>query len=343
MKLNRSVLISILLLFVGCSFDQPTPTSVTPKRVKKSSAETQKSCFLNVENKTNFDTDVLSNISIALISQFFREVKEIPIQGLQGDECIYKVSFAKTGDTTFLSFTGENLNAYGDSKMSGPDAAQQSLLKALYRSQRKSRNIICEDYGDYLEECSELKSEQKETPIKEQKKKLKLVKILEPTEYTFTVRGILSSNVSSLVLDLPINPKMSIGGFASLGNYLSENEQVSTSYSQNGIFGLYAFDQLNVDSWGVAALYGMGNYVSLTGHNSTITATRTNFGGAGGYQWVWENGFNILAALGLENVSFSDISTNYSTHENQENKDYLQKDLSTRTEIMYYFLFGFHL
>ena len=53
------------------------------------------------------------------------------------------------------------------------------------------------------------------------------------------------------------------------------------------------------------------------------------------------NGFNILAALGLENVSFSDISTNYSTHENQENKDYLEKDLSTRTEIMYYFLFDF--
>ena len=141
------------IAFVGCSFDQTTPATVTPKRVKKSSAETQKSCFLNVENKTIFDTDVLSNISIALISQFFREVKEIPIQGLQGDECIYKVSFAKTGDTTFLSFTGENLNAYGDSKMSGPDAAQQSLLKALYRSQRKSRNIICEDYGDYLEEC----------------------------------------------------------------------------------------------------------------------------------------------------------------------------------------------
>lgn len=335
--------ISIIILLIGCSSKEVVSPLYKHNSIKITAVENQRDCFLNVENKTNFDTDVLSNISIALISQFFREVKEIPIQGLQGDECIYKVSFAKTGDTTFLSFTGENLNAYGDSKMSGPDAAQQSLLKALYRSQRKSRNIICEDYGDYLEECSVLKSEQKETPIKEQKKKLKLVKILEPTEYTFTVRGILSSNVSSLVLDLPINPKMSIGGFASLGNYLSENEQVSTSYSQNGIFGLYAFDQLNVDSWGVAALYGMGNYVSLTGHNSTITATRTNFGGAGGYQWVWENGFNILAALGLENVSFSDISTNYSTHENQENKDYLEKDLSTRTEIMYYFLFGFHL
>ena len=341
--LERYVLISILLLVVGCSTELVTPTSGTPSLIKTDSAETKGSCFLLVENKTEFDNDVLSNISIALISQFFREVKEVPIQGLKGDECVYKVSFAKTGDTTFLSFTGENLNAYGDSKMSGSDAAQQSLLKALYRSQRNKRKIICEDYGDLLEECSELKSEQKETPKIEQKKKLKLVKLIEPTEYTFTVRGILSSSLSSLVLDMPINPKMSIGGFVGLGNYLSENEEVSSSYSQNGIFGLYAFDQLNMDTWGVAALYGTGNYISVTSYNSTITASRTNFGSGGGYQWVWENGFNILTALGLENVSYTSINTEYSSNEPQVNKDYLEKDLSTRTEISYYLLFGFHL
>ena len=55
--------------------------------------------------------------------------------------------------------------------MSGADAAQHSLLKALYRSQRDKRDIICEDYGDYLEECSELKSEKKETPKIEKPKK----------------------------------------------------------------------------------------------------------------------------------------------------------------------------
>ena len=185
--LQRFVLIPILLLFFGCSNEQVTPKYDTHTPIKTNSTETQRSCFLLVENKTEFDNDVLSNISIALISQFFREVKEMPIQGLQGGECIYKVSFAKTGDTTFLSFTGENLNAYGDSKMSGADAAQHALLKALYRSQRNKRNIICEDYGDYLEECSDLKLEQKETPKIEQKKKLKLIKLVEPTEYTLSL------------------------------------------------------------------------------------------------------------------------------------------------------------
>ena len=153
----------------------------------------------------------------------------------------------------------------------------------------------------------------------------------------------MSSEYSALVLDMPINPKMSVGGFGSLGNYLSENEQVSTSYSQNGIFGIYTFDQLSVDTWGVAGLYGMGNYVSVTGYNSTITASRTNFGAGGGYQWVWENGFNILTALGLENISYTSINEEYSSKEPKVNKDYLEKDVSTRTELTYYLLFGFHL
>ncbi len=341
--MKRFFKISIILFFVILIIDIGTPKATTNNPSKTKNIATENQCFLLIENKTNFDTDVLSNISIALISQFFREVKEIPIQGLQGDECIYKVSFAKTGDTTFLSFTGENLNAYGDSKMSGSDAAQQSLLKSLYRSQRNKRNIICEDYGDLLEECSKLKLEQKEKIQIEQKKELKLVKLFEPTEYTFTVRGILLGNLSSFVLDMPINPKMSVGGFASLGNYLSDNDQVSTSYSQNGIFGLYAFDQLIIDSWGIATLYGTGNYISLTGYNSTITANRTNFGGAGGYQWVWKSGFNILAALGLENISYTSINTEYSSNEPQINKDYIENDLSTSTQITYYLLFGFHL
>ena len=212
--------ISILLIIVGCSIEQATPTASTTARIRTNSAETLETCFLIVKNKTDFDEDVLSNISIALISQFFREVNKVPIQGLQGDACVYEVTFAKTGDTTFLSFTGKNLNSYGDSKMSGADAAQQALLKALYRSQRNKRDIICADYGEYLDECSEVKTAQKEISQTEQKEQLKLVKLFEPTEYTFTVRGVLSSEYSALVLDMPINPKMSVGGFGSLGNYL---------------------------------------------------------------------------------------------------------------------------
>jgi len=58
---------------------------------------------------------------------------------------------------------------------------------------------------------------------------------------------------------------------------------------------------------------------------------------------VWENRFNLLTALGLENVSYTLINEEYSSNEPQVNKDYLEKDVSTRTELTYYLLFGFHL
>ena len=45
------------------------------------------------------------------------------------------------------------MNAYGDSKLYGSDGFQQSLLKALFRSLRDKRKLICEDYGTLLEEC----------------------------------------------------------------------------------------------------------------------------------------------------------------------------------------------
>ena len=126
------LIITSLLLISGCFTDQVAPQINLPVAAKSKSAETsQESCYLLVKNKTDFDEDVLSNISIALISQFFKEVNKIPIQGLQDDACVYEVTFAKTGDTTFLSFTGINLNSYGDSKMSGADAAQQADRKSV--------------------------------------------------------------------------------------------------------------------------------------------------------------------------------------------------------------------
>ena len=148
--LKLVLIIISLLLIAGCSTEQVAPKVSSSVALKSESDTTsQGSCYLLVKNKTKFDDDVLYNISLALISQFFIEVNKVPLQGLKEDACVYEVTYAKTGDTTFLSFTGKNLNSYGDSKMSGADAAQQALLKALYRSQRNKRDIICADYGEY--------------------------------------------------------------------------------------------------------------------------------------------------------------------------------------------------
>ena len=92
-------------------------------------------------------------ISVSLISQFLREVEPIPPEGVPNDSCLYDISVTKKGDTTFVTFVGKNLNSYGDSKLSGSDGFQQSVLKSLYRSLREKRELICEDYGSFLEEC----------------------------------------------------------------------------------------------------------------------------------------------------------------------------------------------
>ena len=58
---------------------------------------------------------------------------------------------------------------------------------------------------------------------------------------------------------------------------------------------------------GVAGLYGMGNYISVTGYNSTITVSRTNFVGELGYQQVCGKGLNLCTALGLENIYYTSV------------------------------------
>jgi len=110
-----------------------------------------------VESSEEFDLSLLSNISVSLISQFLREVEPIPPEGIPNDSCLYDISVTKKGDTTFVTFVGNNLNSYGDSKLSGSDGFQQSILKSLYRSLREKRDLICEDYGTFLEECGGLK------------------------------------------------------------------------------------------------------------------------------------------------------------------------------------------
>ena len=106
-----------------------------------------------VDSSEEFNPTLLSNISVSIISQFLREVEPIPPAGVSKDSCLYQISVTKEQDTTFVTFKGKNLNSYGDSKLSGTDGFQQSLLKSLYRSLRDKRKLICEDYGTLLEEC----------------------------------------------------------------------------------------------------------------------------------------------------------------------------------------------
>jgi len=106
-----------------------------------------------VDSSEEFNPSLLSNISVSIISQFLREVEPIPPEGVSMDSCLYQISVSKEQDTTFVTFKGKNLNSYGDSKLSGTDGFQQSLLKSLYRSLSNKRKLICEGYGELIVKC----------------------------------------------------------------------------------------------------------------------------------------------------------------------------------------------
>jgi len=118
--------------------------------------QSKETCYVVVDSSEEFNPTLLSNISVSIISQFLREVEPIPPEGVSLDSCLYQISVSKEQDTTFVTFKGKNLNSYGDSKLSGTDGFQQSLLKSLYRSLRDKRKLICEDYGTLLEKFGEV-------------------------------------------------------------------------------------------------------------------------------------------------------------------------------------------
>ena len=115
--------------------------------------QSNEKCYVVVDSSKDIDPSLLSNISISLISKFLRDVEQIPPSGITSDSCQYNISVSKNNDTTFVTFKGEGLNSYGDSKLSGSDGFQQSILKSLYRSLKDKRDLICQDYGTLLEEC----------------------------------------------------------------------------------------------------------------------------------------------------------------------------------------------
>jgi hypothetical protein len=152
--------------------------------------QSDEKCYVVVESSKDFDSSLLSNISISLISQFLREVEPIPPEGVSTDSCLYHISVTKKEDTTFVTFNGEGLNSYGDSKLSGSDGFQQSILKSLYRSLKDKRDVICQDYGELLEECGGLKDTSKKEVLVEEKRSQKS----ESSNYK--LRGLIGSGSS---------------------------------------------------------------------------------------------------------------------------------------------------
>ena len=147
-------------------------------------AEIEKNeCWLEIsadmENKTDVtDKKLVAEIATSLISQYLVDVKYFEKskfekiydsttteekkefdtkieQILLSNECLYKVYPKVKDDTIIITFSGPDLNAYGNSKQQGADGLQEAMLMALYRSLKDKRNKICQDYGELLsDQCT---------------------------------------------------------------------------------------------------------------------------------------------------------------------------------------------
>jgi hypothetical protein len=168
-------------------------------------------CYVSVEGSKEFNLNLFSQISKSLISQYFKPIKNIPPGGIRSDSCVYEITVTKEGDTTFVVFSGEDLNSYGDSKLYGSDGFQQSLLKSLYRSLEDKRKKICEDYGELLKKCGGVvqQDEPKKSvsaPAKISKKVIpvtpKVVKVPKtPTKKSITPTTSTSGGNRDVVID----------------------------------------------------------------------------------------------------------------------------------------------
>ena len=119
--------------------------------------QSDEKCYVVVQSSIGFEPSILSIISISLVSKFVSEVEQVPPGGIPINSCQYQISVTKINDTTIVTFRGEGLNSSGDSKLSGLDGFQQSIIKSIYRSLKNKRDLICQDYATLLEECSEIK------------------------------------------------------------------------------------------------------------------------------------------------------------------------------------------
>jgi len=120
--------------------------------------QSDEKCYVVVQSSIDFEPSLLSIISISLISKFVSEVEQVPPGGIPKDSCQYQISVTKNNDTTVVTFRGEGVNSSGDSKLSGLDGFQQSILKSIYRSLKNKRALICRDYATLLKECGENKN-----------------------------------------------------------------------------------------------------------------------------------------------------------------------------------------
>ena len=130
------LVISSLLIFVSFSYAN------------------ENDCYVDLENKTKIDNDLILNISMSIIGKFVTKIMPPPVTGISyKKDCFYRVSLQTAGDELFLTFSGEGLKSFGNSTKKGSEGFKEALVLALLRGVEDQREKICREYGKDLEDC----------------------------------------------------------------------------------------------------------------------------------------------------------------------------------------------
>ena len=115
-------------------------------------AASDSDCYLDIENTDKIEPEIVKNLSSTLISKYFNKISTIPSSGINTKACLYKVSIKKSDETLLVTVSGRKINGIGESKKSGFDGIQQSILRAIYNGSKEQRSEICRDFGGKIEE-----------------------------------------------------------------------------------------------------------------------------------------------------------------------------------------------
>lgn len=104
-------------------------------------------CYVISQNKTEYDTELVENFSIALISQYHEIVKPILIGGIAEDECVFNITLSESEYGVSVSISGDNFNSIGDSNSKSIEGIKHSILQAIIKFYPEKRDNICSVYN----------------------------------------------------------------------------------------------------------------------------------------------------------------------------------------------------
>ena len=150
----KFIKIAYLVVFLTAIFlSSCTSTKTEPTEPTQPSSSTD-TCYLTVMARGEYDELSVSSFSTSLISKFHKRVIEPPASGISStEECVYEVRVDSREFTTLVTISSKDLNTSGDSKTSGNEGLQESIIRALYNGLPNKRNDICKTYGEKLVEC----------------------------------------------------------------------------------------------------------------------------------------------------------------------------------------------